>query len=229
LICLHRLVEESEHAGLRRSTRASDNPDADKASNPAGPDNVEYFCSCCSEGNELPGTRLEVEVARERLHETLFAKTFQAIGMNLISVANDDSTLGQFVDGSFPPFLGRVVPVQSAFAPNDKVSWEIRDQYVVAALRWVIRGLIHSGHLTQLGPRESLTDLGVIIPNHIYFVDESQVPFDILDVKELTRRKRANDAQDQSSEDEVELSEYEKARAERVARNAQRLQALGLA
>jgi hypothetical protein len=116
--------------------------------------------------------------------------------------------------------------VQSAsFATSDKVTWEIREECMVASLRWVIRGLIQSEHLTQFGPRKTLSGLGVIVPSHIYYIDESEVPFDILDVKELTHQKWATDAQDQSSEDEVQLSEYKKARAECVARNAQKLQA----
>ena len=188
---MYRTVEESEQFGVRRSTRALEHPDSDeKASNLAGPANVEYFSSCCLEWKELPGNRREVEVAREQLHETNFAKLYQAVGENLISVSGDGGcTIGQFWDGSFPPFLGRVVTVQSAsFAPSDKVSWEIREECMVAALRWVIRGLIQSEHLTQFGPRETLSDLGVIVPNHIYYIDESEVPFDILDVKELTRQ-----------------------------------------
>jgi hypothetical protein len=70
----------------------------------------------------------------------------------------------------------------------------------------------------------------VILTNGIYFTDASQRPFDELDVKEMQRRKRANTAGEESeSEEEFEMSEYEKLRAQRVARNAERLKALGLA
>jgi hypothetical protein len=44
----------------------------------------------------------------------------------------------------------------------------------------------------------------------------------------FARRLRANNEEAASSEDEAELSAYEKLRAERVARNAERLKALGL-
>jgi hypothetical protein len=65
----------------------------------------------------------------------------------------------------------------------------------------------------------------------VYYIDETLQPFETLNLKEISRRKRANDVLDQASSanDEVELSAYEKARAERVARNAERLQSLGLA
>ena len=70
---------------------------------------------------------------------------------------------------------------------------------------------------------------GVIIPNHVYCYDSTLKPFEQLDVKELQREKRANQGAGASeSEDEVELSEYEKLRAERVARNNERLKMLGL-
>jgi hypothetical protein len=124
-----------------------------------------------------------------------------------------------------------VVPMTTSFpSDDDKSSWEIREGSILPALRWILRGLIHTSHLAPVGNRESPSDLGVLVPNHVYFVDETQEPFDVVDVRELTRRKRANDMPGQnSSEDEVEMSEYEKARAERVARNTERLQSLGLA
>jgi hypothetical protein len=45
----------------------------------------------------------------------------------------------------------------------------------------------------------------------------------------MQRRRRGNIPREEESEEEVEMSEYEKLRAERVARNAERLKALGLA
>jgi hypothetical protein len=106
----------------------------------------------------------------------------------------------------------------------EDVTWEIRDSYVLPAIHWVLRGLVQSGHLAEL-------DTDVLLTNDIYFSDDSQQPFDVLDMKEMQRRKRATLAgyDEQESEEEVEMSEYEKLRAERVARNAERLKALGLA
>eukprot|EP00957_Ditylum_brightwellii_P082866 6299937-Ditylum_brightwellii.AAC.2 len=106
-----------------------------------------------------------------------------------------------------------------------------------------MRGLVRSGHLGEL---ESFTGAmndpnitlsggssgGSVILNHAYYWNENLVPFDVLDLKEMQRRKRlekAGDAESSSEEEEVELSAYEKMRAERVERNKERLKALGLA
>jgi hypothetical protein len=48
-------------------------------------------------------------------------------------------------------------------------------------------------------------------------------------VRGLQRRKRAGNIAEEEEEDDYEMSEYERLRAERVARNAERLKALGLA
>jgi hypothetical protein len=69
---------------------------------------------------------------------------------------------------------------------------------------------------------------GVIITNDVYYWDAQLEPFEVLNLRELQRRKRANIADEEASEEDIELSEYEKLRAERVARNAERLKALGL-
>ena len=124
------------------------------------------------------------------------------------------------------------------------VQWEIREPYIVPALRWVIRGLLNTDHLVQISDsgsvgnplRESILSQNenvLLFPNHIYYIDESSVPFDILDVKELARRKKQRNTNsindDDDSDDDIEMSEYEKARAERMARNKNRLVELGLA
>jgi len=130
---------------------------------------------------------------------------------------------------SFPPYLGRVI------APNSKehVLWEIRTPFIVPAIRWVLRGLIESGHLSPLEPMtpDSTLSSGVIMTNDVYYCDSRLPPFEVLDSKELQRRKRAsttNAQQNSDDDDDVEMSEYERMRAERVARNAERLKALGL-
>jgi len=153
------------------------------------------------------------------LHEVYFAKLYQQLSKFLQPI---DSDYGSYVNASFPPFLGRVMP---SLAPDsvEDVTWEIREPYVLPAIRWVLRGLVQSGHLSEL-------DADILLTNDIYYTDDSQQPFDVLDMKEMQRRKRANAAsEEEESEEEVEMSEYEKLRAERVARNAERLRALGLA
>jgi hypothetical protein len=129
-----------------------------------------------------------------------------------------------FANTSFPPYLGRVVP---ATLDGVGTRWEIRSEYVVPALRWVIRGLVQSGHLAELEPLTTEAPLtsGVIMTNDVYYDDPASHPFDLLEI----RRKKKGEGADESSEDEIELSEYEKLRAERVSRNAERLRSLGLA
>ena len=102
------------------------------------------------------------------------------------------------------------------------------DKVVISALRWIMRGLIKSGHVTDLEPLATDVSSGVIMTNDIYYWDANLHPFETLDLKELQRKKRANKDLDEESEEDIEMSEYEKMRAERVARNAERLKALGL-
>jgi hypothetical protein len=232
LALLHHQLEETEQVGIRRSTRAHDYENDAKEQRSSTVKGVEYFSTRFPSGSDdkprPPGNRYEVELARERLHESHFAKIYQAVYKSTTVKQSSTDPVGVYPNGFFPPYLGRVVPLMSPYASTEKSVWEIREQFVVPALKWVIRGLIHSEHLTEVEPLDSANG-GVIIPNHLYYIDENQTPFDTLNTKELTRRKRADAGGEESSEEEVELSEYEKARAERVARNKERLQALGLA
>eukprot|EP00978_Attheya_sp_CCMP212_P010569 scaffold25675_cov50-Attheya_sp.AAC.3 len=187
-------------------------------------------------------SRSQVETIRESMHELYYAKLYQLYSDYLETVPSEgkDNTgvkCGGFINGFFPPFLGHVVPVAADkldTSVND-VLWEIREPYVLPAIRWVIRGLIHSNHLSQVdgSSGNDMSSLGSVIPNHsyCYSATSSPEPFDVLDVQEMKRRKRAerSSGESSSSEDEIEMSEYEKARAERVARNQERLKALGLA
>ena len=231
LLMLHRQVEEMERAGLRRSSRAHPTDTMNGNAMPTATVNdFEYFLA---EGVLPPmgdeetdavlgksaSSRSEVESHREALHEVYFAKLYQQLSKYLAPMERD---YGSYVNTSFPPFLGRVMPSLGPENVED-VTWEIRTPYVLPAIRWVLRGLVDSGHLTEVGA-------GVLLTNNIYYADDSLQPFDVLDVKEMQRRKRANAASgEEESEEEVEMSEYEKLRAERVARNAERLKALGLA
>ena len=254
LLSLHRLSEEYELVGTRRSTRAADNSELDRMKNAAAVTSLEIEYVCTTLGCDSlppPVNRLQVELLRERLHETYFAKLYQDGGKEMVWNNQDDAApaIPQYANGSFPPYLGRVVPMipicqkdgevkgQKNYVPTQK--WEIRESFVLPALRWIIRGLLYSEHLVQvadgsgsplLEPLLSQSENALLLPNHVYFIDDSTAPFDVLDIKEMTRRKKQrNTATTEDSEDEIELSEYEKARAERVARNTQRLQALGLA
>jgi hypothetical protein len=241
LLELHREYEANESAGLRRSARAPLPESSTKASKASSSREAEYFLlegtiigddEAHNKGSgEPPSTRLELEMERERMHEQVYAKLYQKYANLLVSSTRDDltkrrgsQTFGLYTNGSFPPFLGRVVPLSGW----TDVSWEIRAPFVIPALRWILRGLIHSGHVTAVEPLDTSANSGVVMTNDIYFYDAKLQPFDELDLKELQRRKRVDKAEEAESEDEIELSEYEKLRAERVARNAERLKALGL-
>jgi hypothetical protein len=246
LISLHRAIEETDINGLRRSTRTyNEEPRTDISSSSGDPkgqvDYINIFGGSMAGEAEaaddaLPQSRAQVEFASEMMHEEVFAKLYQNMYK---AIDSETPSYGSFTEGSFPPYLGHVVPVAKAYdqtTSEDSQSrpvsrWEIRAVYLLPALRWVIRGLIGSGHLSEPESTEAATDTGVIIPNHVYYLDPEAEAFDVVDVRELTRRKkRANDAAAvASSDDEVELSAYEQMRADRVARNAERLKALGLA
>ena len=233
LVALHKEIEKNESAGLRRSTRAHNEPDNSSKETRCQKDSVEYFVvgggKIAESLSALPSSRAEVETEIERLHEIYYAKLYQKyLSLVSSSAANEGPELfGHYVNGSFPPFLGRIVPVSG----SSEVSWEVRSTFIIPALRWVIRGLISSGHLVAIEPltADSTFSSGVIMTNDIYLFDSKLQPFEVLDLKELQRRRRATNTGDDESEEDIELSEYEKLRAERVARNAERLKALGLA
>ena len=179
-------------------------------------------------------SRLGAEGAQETIHELFFGKLYREHSPNAMILGDG---LGTYANGSFPPFLGRVIQTDS-----ESNVWEIREQYLIPALRWVLRGLVKSGHLAEVDGSlsEGLLDdaasrtsfgAGIVVPSHEYYYNESFPPFEVLDEKEVLRKRRQEAAvdSDSSSEEEVELSEYEKMRAERVARNAERLKLLGLA
>jgi len=199
-----------------------------------------------SSGDDIPTacrSRLGVEGVRENLHEEFYARLYRDHSPNALIL---DSGYGKYIDGSFPPYLGRVVP---GVTSDKAMVWEIREQYLVPALRWILRGLVRSGHLSEVDgslsdgdaedapSRSAPYGAGVVVPSHEYYCDHagtaSSGPYDVLDEKEIARRRRMNvqatGGEESSSDDEVELSEYEQMRAARVARNAERLKALGLA
>jgi len=231
LLALQKALGENETAGLRRSTRAHHPTDrVPNKKSVSKADGLEYFSLDKSNGSSLedlsltglPASRADVEILREKRHEDYYSKLYQRYEKELTATTG---AYGSFVNGSFPPYLGRV----TASKNQHGWLWEIRAPFAVPALRWVIRGLINSGHLTAVEPMTSDMNSGIIITNDIYYWDPTLQPFELLDVRELQRKKRADNAEEEESEDDFEMSEYEKLRAARVARNAERLKALGLA
>ena len=219
------------------------------------------------QSNSIPTvcrSRLGAEGIQELIHESFYAKLYRDHSPNALIL---ESGIGTYASGSFPPYLGRVISSSSSsFSSSDgdnggcssispSIVWEIREQYLIPALRWIMRGLVRSGHLDEVdgslseGALEdaalrSGTSLGsgIVVPNHEYYYNNNNIsnenvrPFDVLDEKEILRKRRQIAAADGSGgggaetvDEKVELSEYEQMRAARVARNADRLKALGLA
>jgi hypothetical protein len=230
LLSLQKLVEESDSSGLRRSTRsheAHEVPNGDPRVATTEFEFVPELPSLPIPIATFPTNRYQLELLREQLHEEHFATLWREHYklLETTAVAEGGKEVGLFSDGSFPPFLGRVVPFIGM--DHDHV-WEIREPFIAVALRWVIRGLIHSEHLSESEPLSSdSVNSGSILLNNVYTISDGD-PFEEIDLKVLVRRKRA-DQEAESSEEEVEMSEYEKLRAARVARNEERLRELGLA
>lgn len=230
IITLHKALEEQEASSVRRSTRTHLDENVQEKGSGKGRKLEFYHIDSKSSASTItasPKNRLQVELECERNHENRFAKLFYKL-----LKAVDSSEVGMYADGSFPPYLGRVVPSSANYDVSEagSVQWEIRESYLVPALRWVLRGLIQSEHIHEYEQVETAKDSGTILPNHVYYLDPQQEPLDVVDSKELTRRKRAtNAAAEENSDEDIELSAYEKMRAERVSRNAERLKALGLA
>jgi hypothetical protein len=271
LLALQKRFGETEASGLRRSSRETrpapgrrSNRDKKKDTSKKT-EGLEYYLMDTISGNgagekgigettslsSIPSSRLDVEILLEKRHEHHYAKLYKSYEGYLSPVGNsatedednnndNGNNFALYSSGSFPPYLGKVIPSKN----NHGYSWEIRPPFVIPALRWVLRGLIASGHMTAIEPMfgGSITSgivsgnnqdisAGVVLCNDVYYWNPKIcVPFQVLDTRVLQRKKRAGiDGEHDSSEDEVEMSEYEKLRAERVARNAERLKALGLA
>ncbi len=209
-------------------------------------DKVEYFIHEENFSNLLDFHEIEhiakdrenIESVREILHEEFFAKLYYKYCSNnatksLFVESKNGDDCGVYTKGYFPPFLGRIVPSSNEYPFSNSFRWEIRSQYAIPALRWILRGLVQSGHLVEWEPA-SLENIDIetsLMTNHIYYKNKLMTPYEVLDVKEMQRRKRVeNEKEDVEDEAEpVELSAYEQMRADRVARNKERLKALGLA
>jgi Bromodomain len=236
IIALQKLIDERDFTS-RRSTRTVHDVNDRKESIATDSPHYEFYAldntlvnaKCDRSSLPNPENRLQLETVLETLHENYFAKLYHGIHKSL--VATSDDAFGVFAESSFPPYLGHVVPryVDSKLYSTRDIKWEIRDTYLVPALRWVIRGLIRSEHLFEQESIDSVAEAGSILPNFIYYFDPHSQPYEVLDGRESAKKKRtANGVVNDVSDDDIELSEYEKMRAERVARNAERLKLLGL-
>ena len=237
LIELRSHIEDQTSASLRRSTRAATHePVVAKSAEQHRLEGIVYNSELLSQiESPEPSSRRDVELVREQLHEDYFAVIYKKwgsrvdLGSLFTQHDNESRGIGNFSEGYFPPYLGVFHP--STGSGNGV--WEIRKPLIVPALRWVIRGLVESEHF---GAVESLTDenlkSGVVLANNLYYYDSSLSPFDVVDQKEFSRRKKAKQDDDGNESDDdaaMEMSDYEKLRQDRVARNAERLKALGLA
>ena len=120
----------------------------------------------------------------------------------------------------FPPWLGTI-----SFA-NGELNWEIRKPHLMPAMRYILRGLIHSGHVFEV---ESINDSKVSTGGGVVCIANAYMPalpYSVLRKKFEPNKKKK--VEEEEEEEEVEISEYEKARMERVARNNEKLKALGL-
>ena len=176
---------------------------------------VTYYTS-----TETACDRAEIEVVRVKEHES-YAIEYQ----NTLKASNESGALSSaerlYSSTSFPPYLGRVAHGK----------WEIQSSYIGPAMRWIIRGLINSKHLIETEEVSiNSPGSGAVILANVYW--KSAPPFDILDDgrKVVPKRKSKEDEalEKQKEKEAQELSEYEKMRAERVARNQERLKMLGL-
>jgi len=241
---LHQLMQTPSIPSQRRSTRAAtalssaahttSNDDKNIAEGA-----IEFYLS--SEPSVCGSNRTHVEMIREAIHEN-YAEMYSAYVKHSEIVSIKSSSTSNVEEGSavtsksnadaikpnkfynkgiFPPFLGSISPLTG--------KWEIRSHLVLPALLWVVRGMIHSGYLgcddgTTANNLTSFTPL--TLSNAYYWNKSSIIPFDI---EEAVKKQQSKVVESESEEEEVELSEYEKARLERVARNQERLRQLGLA
>lgn len=240
---LYQLMQTPSLPNQRRSTRAA--TALSTATHTTSTDTnvaegaIEFYLS--SEPSVCGSNRIHVEMIREAVHEhyaelySTYVKRAELVPIK--SLSTSDVEEGSAVSSKsnadtikpykfynkdiFPPFLGNISPLTG--------KWEIRSHLVLPALLWVVRGMIHSGYLgcddgTTANNLTSLTPL--TLSNAYYWNKSSIIPFDI---EEVVKKHQSKVVESESEEEEVELSEYEKARLERVARNQERLRQLGLA
>ena len=244
----HQTTRRSARSQTQSRNASSEREESGKIDVGKALDKVEYFINDkmltnlldSKEIQHVASDRATIETVREKIHEEFYAKLYYDYCSNnatksMFLESKSEDAYGVFTEGYFPPYLGRIVPSCEQLPVDNDVRWEIRPQYVLPALRWILRGLVQSGHIVEWEP-SSLENVDVeasVMTNHIYYKNNSKTPYEVLDVKEMQRRKRIETMNEKEEEEEatetVEMSAYERMRAERVARNKERLKALGLA
>ena len=128
----------------------------------------------------------------------------------------------------WPPYLGRI-------GQNDTggMVWEIRKELAQQALLHVLRGLVQSQHIFEVSPISKPKEEGMVCVANYYLPG---IPYSVY--PKIDRRKRlklegasapgGGEGSD-AAEEEEEMTEYEKVRADKMARNQAFLQSLGLA
>ena len=128
---------------------------------------------------------------REQRHEEYYAKLYYK---QFVESSSKDTSLVElniFANSSFPPYLGRVVPTgcndsnEECLQVGPGLKWEICSAFVMPALQWIMRRLIHSGHLANLFLSDEL-----YVVNHAYYFDAHVPLFVVLDVKEIQKEQR---------------------------------------
>ena len=135
---------------------------------------------------------------------------------------NSDS-IPSFANNIFPPWLGSMAHGR----------WEIRAPYISSAVQWVLRGLVESGHIVEMDGLGGGSNGAVVLANAYW---RGYSVFDVLGdsnkraaATKKSRKAEEEEALERRKEKETqEMGEYERMRAERVARNQERLKALGL-
>jgi len=133
------------------------------------------------------------------------------------------SSIPSFANNVFPPWLGSVAHGR----------WEIRPPYINSAVQWVLRGLVESGHIIETDELGGGSNGAVMLANAYW---RGYSAFDVLDdgnkraaaVKKSRKAEEEEALERQKEKEASEMGEYERMRAERVARNQERLKALGL-
>ena len=156
-------------------------------------------------------------------------------GDNESAGEDDDELFSKNFWNSWPPYLGRI-----SEGDNGGIVWEIRRQCIVPAIRHILRGLIQSNHIFEvesISQSKNSSGGGTICVANCYVPG---VPYSVLSSgggRGRGRKKKGeggnyenngNDKEEEEEEEE-ELTDYEKARLERVERNHKYLQSLGLA
>uniref|UniRef100_A0A7S1B6X6 Uncharacterized protein n=1 Tax=Corethron hystrix TaxID=216773 RepID=A0A7S1B6X6_9STRA len=174
---------------------------------------LQYFCPDDPD-NKFGRDRVETEAILERSHAEMEVEYRCWIS----NYHGEDISGSVPFHNGFPPYLGRLC---GGF-------WQIRTPFASSAIRWITRGLLHSGHLSEVEKiATSSPGGGSVMVANAYM--KSEHLFDCVQRPVVSRAKKKEVEEEMEEEQEkIELSEYERMRADRVARNKERLKMLGL-